>query len=284
MAYNRNDFGKKRRQAKKSFYLAACTALICLLAVGTVYYRTSQTARNKQNHADNARAELPQSTPAGNSAIGGNFIADGNDLADVSEGTTSEEDSQAASAIVKPKKSASSGEAKREKKEKKAKKEVTKKDATQTPDSNSKERSDGTSLTFNEERGLAWPVKGEVIMKFSQKNTVFFKTLAQYKCNPAIEISAKEGSRVAASAAGTVTDISKNEETGTTVTTSIGGSYSVVYGQLKDVKVAEGQSIKEGEIIGKVAAPTKYFLEEGSNLYFQVTQNNEAVDPLLLLK
>jgi len=60
--------------------------------------------------------------------------------------------------------------------------------------------------TFNEEKGLSWPVKGDVLMKFSQSNNIYFKTLAQYKSNPAIEISADEGTKVIASAAGTVTD------------------------------------------------------------------------------
>lgn len=287
MAYNRNDFGNGKKQGKKSFYIAACTAIICLLAVGTVYYKTNQNAMNKQSDAE--LAELPQSSPAGNGAIGNNFIADGKELENGdSKGITEdsgmqEEDSQAASAVVNSKKSDDSQEDKKTEKKEKKEEKKSKKEDDSAQDSVAT-MSNGTDLSFNEEKGLSWPVNGDVIMKFSQNNTVYFKTLAQYKCNPAIEISAKEGSRVVASATGTVTDISKNEETGTTVTTSIGSNYTVVYGQLKDVKVTKGQSIKEGELIGKVAAPTKYFTEEGSNLYFQVTQNDEAVDPLLLLK
>ena len=41
---------------------------------------------------------------------------------------------------------------------------------------------------------------------------------------------------------------------------------------------------KEGDTIGKVAKPTKYYSEEGSNLYFQVMEKDKSVDPLLLLR
>ena len=40
---------------------------------------------------------------------------------------------------------------------------------------------------------------------------------------------------------------------------------------------------QSGKGVGNVAAPTKYFSEEGSNLFFQVKENDKAVDPLLLL-
>jgi len=42
--------------------------------------------------------------------------------------------------------------------------------------------------------------------------------------------------------------------------------------------------VKEGDTIGKVAKPTKYYSEEGSNLYFQIMEKDKSVDPLLLLR
>ena len=86
-----------------------------------------------------------------------------------------------------------------------------------------------------------------------------------------------------ASAAGTVTEISKDDITGTMITTDIGSNYKVTYGQLTNLKVKKGDEVKEGQLLGMVAAPTKYFSEEGSNLFFQVKENGKAVDPLLLL-
>ena len=137
---------------------------------------------------------------------------------------------------------------------------------------------------FDIEKGLLWPVSGDVILKYSVNNTVYFKTLAQYKCNPAIAITADEGTKVKSAAAGTVKKIETSDELGNIVTVDIGSGYTVTYGQMSNISVKEGQSVKEGDELGKVAKPTKYYSEEGSNLYFQVMENDKTVDPMLLLR
>ena len=76
----------------------------------------------------------------------------------------------------------------------------------------------------------------------------------------------------------------KNEETGVTLKIEAGNSYEIVYGQLGDLKVSEGDTVKEGAVLGKLAEPTDYFTIEGPNLYFQILQENTPVNPLLLLK
>lgn len=275
MKYTRNNFKNQKKQSKKSFYAAACAAIACVAVVGTVYYKTEQSGKGSVNLADSAEIQ-PAVTAVGDSAISSNWVADADGIGD--------KESQQASSIMNADSSKKQGQAKEKKKpdvEVKANKETdkskNKKVESQATMSNSSKR------TFNEEKGLIWPVKGDVLMKFSQNNTIYFKTLAQYKSNPAIEISADEGTKVIASAAGVVTDISKDDVTGTMVTTDIGGNYTVTYGQLKNVKVSKGDEVKEGQLLGTVASPTKYFSEEGSNLYFQVKENGTAVDPLLLL-
>lgn len=142
------------------------------------------------------------------------------------------------------------------------------------------------ALSFKAEDGLQWPVKGNVIMNFSMDHTIYFATLMQYKCNPAIIIDAKVGTDVKASADGIVTGIDKNnDETGYTVTMDIGNGFKTVYGQLnKDsVTLKMGDSVKKGDVIGSVAEPSKYYTVEGSNLYFEVTENDQAVNPMLYL-
>ena len=142
----------------------------------------------------------------------------------------------------------------------------------------------GIKNKFDMDKGLLWPVSGDVILKFSMSNTVYFKTLAQYKCNPAVIIASEEGTKVKEAAGGTVTKVTHSDELGNMVTVDIGSGYTLTYGQLKDISVKEGQTVKEGDTIGKVAKPTKYYSEEGSNLYFQVMEKDKSVDPLLLLR
>lgn len=138
-------------------------------------------------------------------------------------------------------------------------------------------------LSFDREEGLIWPISGNVIMNYSMDRTVYFATLMQYKCNPAIIIDAEIGAEVMAAADGVVTKIANNEETGLTVTMEIGNGYSLVYGQLENVNFDVGDFVSQGEAIGTIAKPTKYYSVEGSNLYFQVLEDGKTINPMLLL-
>ena len=133
------------------------------------------------------------------------------------------------------------------------------------------------------EQGLTWPVNGKIILDYSMDKSIYFSTLGQYKCNPAIIISGAVGDKVVSACDCKVTNVSRNDETGLTVTTT-SGDYEFVYGQLADLKVAKGDTIKEGDTIGTLAKPSKYYRKEGCNLYFQVLEDGDSVNPLLLLK
>lgn len=140
------------------------------------------------------------------------------------------------------------------------------------------------NLHFDQETGLLWPVEGEVLMEYSADKVIYFETLAQYRTNPALIISAEVGQEVKASSDGIVTDITTSEETGRTLTMSIGDNFTVCYGQLKEITVQKGDHVSEGQVIGKVADPTKYYSMEGSNLYYQVKEKQEPVNPMVLLR
>lgn len=139
-------------------------------------------------------------------------------------------------------------------------------------------------LHFDQETGLLWPIEGDVIIDYSDEKVVYFPTLAQYKTNPAMIIGSKEGEPVKASMSGIVKQIYQDDELGKCMTLSIGNGFKLVYGQLKDVTVAKGDEVTEGQVIAKIAKPTKYFSVEGANLYFQVLQKNKPVNPMVLLR
>lgn len=136
------------------------------------------------------------------------------------------------------------------------------------------------SLSFSAGDSLVWPVSGNVLINFSMDKSVYFATLQQYKRNPSIVISATEGDVISAAASGKVISVYSNEEIGNAVKMDIGSGYQVVYGQLKDIQVSEGQYVEAGAVIGYVAQPTKYYSVEGCNVYFALTKDNEPVNPL----
>ncbi|NLJ90617.1 MAG: M23 family metallopeptidase [Clostridiales bacterium] len=142
-----------------------------------------------------------------------------------------------------------------------------------------------TTLHFNHEQDkILWPVSGNVIRKYSMDKLVHYATLAQWKVSPAMLISAEEGEEVTCAADGIVTAIEENEEIGLTVTTSIGDGYNLVYAQLKDLTIKEGDSIEKGQIIGYVSKPTRFNSVEGPSLYFQLFKGEETLDPMLCLE
>lgn len=139
------------------------------------------------------------------------------------------------------------------------------------------------TVHFSEDSVLDWPVAGNVILDYSMDGSIFFPTLKVYKYNPALVIGANVGSPVVAAAKGIVTSIDVNEETGTTLSMNIGDNYALTYGQLKEVPVNVGDVVEEGATLGYVSEPTKYYCEEGSNLYFKMTKDGVPVDPFLYL-
>ena len=140
------------------------------------------------------------------------------------------------------------------------------------------------TVQFSEDDSLSWPAAGSILMDYSMDGTVYFKTLNEYKYNPALIIGSAVGNPVVASAKGIVEDISIDEETGTTLTMNIGNDYQLIYGELKELTVAEGDVVEQGQLLGYISEPTKYYCEEGSNLYFAMKKDGEIVDPCLYLE
>lgn len=136
------------------------------------------------------------------------------------------------------------------------------------------------ALDFTENDTLVWPIVGNVLVNYSMDKTVYFATLQQYKYNPAIIIAASQGEGITAAADGQVTSIYEDPEIGMAVVVNLGDGYELTYGQLTDLTVAEGDIVTTGEIIGKVAEPTKYYSVEGCNVYFKLTKDGQPVNPL----
>ncbi len=157
------------------------------------------------------------------------------------------------------------------------------KSTTQSEDSASVSTTTWKALEFTEEKGLVWPTVGEILINYSMDKTVYFPTLAQYKYNPALIISAAEGKTIVAAADAQIVEIFNDGEIGSAVRMDLGNGYELVYGQLKDIQVSKGAYVSAGDVIGTVAAPSKYYSVEGSNLYVKLTKDGTPINPLSLL-
>ena len=138
----------------------------------------------------------------------------------------------------------------------------------------------GTSVIFNEDSKLLWPVNGTILLNYSMDKTVYFSTLDQYKYNPAVIISGAEGDQVISATTGIVKSIDVTAETGTTVNIDIGNGYELFYGQLKEVPVKVGDYVEAKTVLGYVSQPTKYYSVEGCNVYFEMRKDGQPVNPV----
>lgn len=139
------------------------------------------------------------------------------------------------------------------------------------------------ALTFSDSDTLIWPIVGNVLVNYSMDKTIYFPTLQQYKYNPAIIIQANEGDLITAASAGKVSSVFKDPRIGNAITMELGGGYEATYGQLTNILVSEGSYVAAGDVIAEVAAPTKYFSVEGTNVYFKLTKDGEPVNPMTKL-
>ncbi len=136
------------------------------------------------------------------------------------------------------------------------------------------------ALTFREEDGLNWPVVGNVLINYSMDKPVYYASLEQYKVSPAIVIQATEGQSITAAVRGRIEKIKKEEETGNTIYMDIGSGYGVIYGQLTNLQVKEGDLVEKGAYLADVAKPTKYYSVEGPNVYFALTKEGNPINPM----
>lgn len=136
------------------------------------------------------------------------------------------------------------------------------------------------AISFSANDVLDWPIEGNVILNYSMEQSIYFATLDQYKYNPAIIISGNVGDEVRAAATGRVTSIKVDTQTGVTVTMDLGNGYEMICGQLENLRVREGDTVQKGAVIGVVAQPSKYYVVEGPNVYFQMLKDGKPVNPL----
>lgn len=139
----------------------------------------------------------------------------------------------------------------------------------------------------NEQPVFAAPLEGEmkVVLGYSTDHAIYDPTLEQYRTNASVSLSAKQGTEVKAAADGVVKEVKKDAQAGNLVRIAHGEDWLTTYGQLADaVAVKEGESVKQGQWIGTVAAPTKYGVALGEHLIFAMEQNGEPQNPMEKMK
>lgn len=260
----------------------SCALLLAVAAAGVTMYRSENSVK-KQDENQAEEQQMAEETPLSDLSQGQEdaMNSGGSDTEDVTSDQAQAENTEALSEDTQgqqepaqtPEASAEEAQGQQETQEEAAEEPAEDTAAQVAPE-----------LNFTEDTIMLWPVNGEVVIDYSMDATTYFPTLDQYKYNPSLVMSAAVGDPVQAAANGQVLSISEDVETGTTLTMDMGNGYQAVYGQLKDVAVQEGQTVEAGTIIGYVNDPTRYYVEEGANLYFAMTKDGASVDPMIYIE
>ena len=144
--------------------------------------------------------------------------------------------------------------------------------------------SESLVLDFADTDKLSWPVTGNIVLGYCMDTTTYFPTLDQYKVNPANVIQSEVSTPVSAPADARVVSVGTNEEIGNYVNLDLGNGYTAVCGQLKEIPVVENEYVHQGDLLGYVAEPTKYYTVEGTNVFFEFLKDGVPVDALDFLE
>ena len=131
--------------------------------------------------------------------------------------------------------------------------------------------------TFGSLKGkLPWPVsEGVVVARFGNQRHPTLKTITQ---NLGIDIAVKSGTPVRSVADGEVTKILWLPSFGNLIILNHYGGYRTVYTHLSEIVVAEGQKVKQGDVLGQSGESL-----DGPRLHFEVWKEREKQNPELWL-
>ncbi len=124
------------------------------------------------------------------------------------------------------------------------------------------------------------PVEGKIIKESSIDEVVYWETLDVWKIHEGIDIASDEGTSVKAIESGKVVGVKTDPIFGKLVLINHGQTVVSIYCNLDEkVKVKEGDTVKKGDVIGKVGNTAYGEIEEESHLHFELMKDSVYVDP-----
>lgn len=136
-----------------------------------------------------------------------------------------------------------------------------------------------------ESKQFIMPVNGEIYKEYSMDSLVYSETLQEWVTHRGIDIQANISEEVKASASGTVKSIKNDPRYGWSITVEHKDGFCTIYTCLREANlVGEGDTVEQGQVIGKVGNSGVFESADGSHLHFEMTKDGGYVNPEMYIK
>ena len=141
---------------------------------------------------------------------------------------------------------------------------------------------DPTPVVREEVVLFSLPLEGETVGVFANDTLVYNATLNQWATHEALDVAAEAGTEVKCVYGGKVESITTSVLRGTEVVVLHDNGMKTIYSLLgSDVSVSIGQTLKKGDVIGKIAETGTFEKHKGPHLHLEVwDKEGERIDPV----
>ena len=132
---------------------------------------------------------------------------------------------------------------------------------------------------------FTYPIEGEILKGFAIDNLVFSETLQEWIVHKGIDIKSARTTVVKATEDGTVKAIKNDPRYGLTIILEHRDGFKTIYSNLLTTDfVKEGENVTKGQSLGTVGNSAAFEIADEPHLHFEMTKDDETVDPMLYLK
>lgn len=129
------------------------------------------------------------------------------------------------------------------------------------------------------------PVDGEISKQYAKDNLLYSETLEEWTTHLGIDIKADKTTVVKAAADGKVKSIKNDPRYGLTIIIEHQNGYETLYASLLTSEFVQvGEEVKQGQSIGTVGNTATFEIVDDAHLHFEISKNNETLDPNEFIK
>ncbi|MBE3571790.1 MAG: M23 family metallopeptidase [Moorella humiferrea] len=128
---------------------------------------------------------------------------------------------------------------------------------------------------------LALPVTGKLTKGYGFSYAPAF---GDYRFHSGVDIEAPAGSEVKAAAAGVVRQVEHSDAWRYRLMVDLDNGYQLVYAHLNSIKVAKGDKIQAGAVLGELGEPGTAEAGTPPHLHLELLKNGSALDPVSALQ